>query len=148
MNNNTRIQNKPKTRLSVAWLLVVFLMFGMVLVPVSAAQDETEPAAAGTIVFQTVSGGPIYAVDPDGGNLRYLTDGMDPSLSPDGQQVAFTRWDGPQHGSLGSLWLVNIDGTGERMILDEVNQPKSPVWSPDGSRIALAMSRAAGWTMK
>ena len=92
-----------------------------------------------TLVFQTSSGGSIYAINPDGANLRYLTTGLDPAISPDGQWVAFTRWDNPQNGALGSLWVINIDGTGERMILEGLHQPKSPVWSADGSRIIVNM---------
>jgi Tol biopolymer transport system component len=91
-----------------------------------------------TIVFQTVSGGSIYTVDSDGSTLRYLTNGMDPALSPDGQQVAFTRWEGPEHGAFGSLWVINVDGSGERMILGDVRQPKAPAWSPDGGQIAIS----------
>jgi len=92
----------------------------------------------GTIVFQTASGGPIYAVNPDGTNLRYLTTGMDPAISPDGQQVAFTRWETSQDGALGSLWLIDIDGTGERVIHEYVYNPRAPVWSADGSQIAIS----------
>ncbi|MDH3675390.1 MAG: SH3 domain-containing protein [Anaerolineae bacterium] len=92
-----------------------------------------------TIVFQTASGGPIYAVAAGGDNLRYLTTGLDPILSPDGQTVAFTRWNTSQNGSLGSLWLINADGSGERMIHDNVRNPRTPVWSPDGSQIAIGM---------
>lgn len=102
--------------------------------PGAAARSE-----AGTLVFQTASGGPIYAIDADGANLRYLTTGLDPALSPDGQQVAFTRWDDTQHGALGSLWVINVDGSGERAILGEIHQPKAPVWSPDGTQIALGV---------
>ncbi len=93
-----------------------------------------------TLVFQTVSGGPIYAINPDGTNLRYLTTGIDPALSPDGQWVAFTRWDNPQIGALGSLWVINIDGSSERLLLEGIHQPKAPVWSPDGTQIILSMT--------
>jgi Tol biopolymer transport system component len=55
--------------------------------------------------------------------------------------VAFTRWDDTQHGAFGSLWVINVDGTGERAILGDVRQPKSPVWSPDGSQIAINMQQ-------
>jgi hypothetical protein len=97
------------------------------------------PALTGTIVFQTVSGGAIYAVNADGSNLRYLSSGMDPALSPDGQWVAFTRWDDTQNGALGSLWVINVDGSGERAILGEIHQPKAPTWSPDGTQIVISM---------
>ncbi|GAB4550608.1 MAG: hypothetical protein Kow0063_45070 [Anaerolineae bacterium] len=100
------------------------------------------PETGGTIVFQTASGGAIYAVDSDGSNLRYLTTGMDPALSPDGQWVAFTRWQDTQNGALGSLWVINVGtptGAGERMILGDIHQPKSPAWSPDGAQIAIGV---------
>ena len=97
------------------------------------------PSRAGIIVFQTASGGPIYAINADGTNLRYLTTGIDPALSPDGQQVAFTRWEGPGHGARGSVWVINLDGSGERVVLSDVNQPKAPVWSPDGTKLAISM---------
>jgi uncharacterized protein YraI len=117
---------------------------GAAYVRVSDATERVPELAApamsaSTIVFQTVSGGPIYAINADGTNLRYLTTGIDPDLSPDGQMVAFTRWDGSQHGAPGSLWVINLDGTGEREVLGEVSQPKAPVWSPDGTKIVISI---------
>jgi dipeptidyl aminopeptidase/acylaminoacyl peptidase len=97
------------------------------------------PSPQGTIVFQTASGGPIYAVNPDGTNLRYLTTGLDPVLSPDGRQLVFARWETSQDGALGSLWLINIDGTGERVIHENLFNPRAPVWSADGSKIVISM---------
>jgi len=111
---------------------------GAVFAPDAAAQGGSSDLT-GTIVFQTVSGGPIYAINADGSNLRYLATGMDPALSPDGQWVAFTRWDDTQHGATGSLWVINVDGSGERVIVGDVHQPKAPVWSPNGTQIAISM---------
>jgi hypothetical protein len=109
--------------------------------PESPGPSAAGANARGTIVVQTASGGPIYTVNADGSNLRYLTTGIDPALSPDGRWVAFTRWEGPQHGAPGSLWVINVDGTGERVILDNVHQPKAPVWSPDGTQIAVSVQQ-------
>jgi hypothetical protein len=91
------------------------------------------------IVFQVSSGGAIYAVNPDGTGLRYLTDGMDPALSPDGQWVAFTRWDGQQTAITGTLWVIKIDGTSQRKVMTGASQPKSPTWSADGTQIVIGM---------
>ena len=121
-------------------ILAVVMMLAMLVAPgVSQAADLTSGAAATTstaqrssghvIVFQFNSGGAIYAMDPNGKNLRYLTTGMDPALSPDGKQVAFTRWDGQDNGVTGSVWVINVDGTGERQVAAGANQPKSPTWS-------------------
>ena len=133
---------RPIGRRVGAALVVALLTGGVVLAPGASAQG------GGLLVFQAVSGGPIYAVNADGSplartgdyhNLRYLTTGMDPALSPDGQWVAFTRWDDTQSGALGSLWVIRVDGSGERAVLGEIHQPKSPTWSPDGTQIVVGM---------
>jgi TolB protein len=66
---------------------------------------------------------------------------MDPALSPDGQWVAFTRWNGQQSGITGSLWVINVNGSSERQIVSGVHQPKSPTWSADGQRIIMNMQQ-------
>lgn len=110
------------------------------------APVDTGPVSTGggTLVFQTASGGPIYAVNADGSNLRYLTTGLDPVISPDGKTVAFTRWDSPGFASLGSVWVINVDGSGERIITNVAGRPKSPTWSPDGQQIAFNMQLGGG----
>jgi TolB protein len=104
---------------------------------------KASPAArrGGVIVYQTSSGGPIYVVNADGSGLRRLTTGMDPILSPDGKQVAFTRWDSSGIGTLGSVWVINTDGTGEKVVHTGARQPKSPAWSPDGSKLVINMQQ-------
>lgn len=97
---------------------------------------EDRPVVASTLVFQRSSGGDILAINSDGTNLRYLTTGIDPSLSPDGQQVAFTRWPAGE-ASDGQVWVINLDGSGEREVHGFVKQPKGPEWSPDSTRLAI-----------
>ena len=77
------------------------------------------------------SGGDIYVVNADGTGLRRLTQGMDPSWSPDGTQVVFARWTEPW-----GMYLINADGTNERLLFSS-SVARSPVFSPDGSQIAF-----------
>ncbi|HEX9925631.1 MAG TPA: hypothetical protein VGD99_23445, partial [Anaerolineae bacterium] len=108
--------------------------------PSAASQVEigpsllpVRPIGESKIVVQRSSGGDILVINPDGTGLYRLTGGIDPALSPDGQTVAFTRWE----GETGSLWLIGIDGSNERSVLDFTKQAKGPEWSPDGSNIVI-----------
>lgn len=102
-----------------------------------AAVGETVAPVAGNgtgqIVFQTQSGGDIYIMNADGTGLRYVTSGIDPQLSPDGTQIAFTRWE-PRY----ELFVINSDGTNERALLQGWRQIKSPAWSADGSTLTFS----------
>ena len=58
-----------------------------------------------------------------------------PSLSPDGNQVAFS-WDGPREDNHDVY--VKLVGTGEPVRLTRApERDESPSWSPDGQRIAF-----------
>lgn len=100
----------------------------------ASAPMPTRAPGESHLVFQLSSGGDIMVINPDGSGLRRLTHGMDPAISPDGQWVAFTRWD---NAEMGSLWVIRIDGSQERMVLGEMRKAKGPEWSPDGTRIVL-----------
>jgi uncharacterized protein YgiM (DUF1202 family) len=127
------------------WIGVDFLQLGGVWAAMPQAPQPQAAAAAqapipapagppqGRLVIGLESGGDIMVVNADGSGLRRLTSGIDPALSPDGRTVAYTRWTGAD----GTLWLINVDGSGERVVPGETRQAKHPSWSPDGQQIVV-----------
>jgi len=76
----------------------------------------------------------LLRIDANGDNKTNLSgDTTMPnhaSLSPDGQQIAFTTWDGD-----GTLSVMNADGTNLHTVITNVNTHQTPRWSPDMNRL-------------
>ena len=84
----------------------------------------------------------LFVCAPDGSGLTALTatrpaDEDFPSWSPDGTQLAFTRYVTGFESSGGDLWIMEPDGSGERLLLGGPDDDAEPSWSPDGTRIAF-----------
>jgi uncharacterized protein YraI len=106
-------------------------------VPAVTVSSSAAPDLRGQLVFQSTNGGTIYVYDLQAGQVRELTGGFDPAISPDGSTVAFTRIGGEN-----GLYLIGIDGSNERKIYGGSENLRAPTWSPDGSLIAFV--RVAG----
>ncbi|HYF22738.1 MAG TPA: S41 family peptidase [Caulobacteraceae bacterium] len=57
----------------------------------------------------------------------------EPSLSPDGSEIAFA--------SGGDIWTVPAQGGVARLLVTDPATESRPLWSPDGSRLAFASNR-------
>jgi hypothetical protein len=100
------------------------------------AQTTPPGDPTGKLVFQTTFGGTFHAIKVDGTGLQPVTHGIDPVWSPDGQQIAFVRWEDPR-----GVWVVGANGAnvsgGERRVFDW-HETRWPSWSPDGEQIVFS----------
>ncbi len=113
---------------------------------VTGLPDITARSAAGpkklkdaiavfTRQFNLVDGG-LAVMNLDGSDRRPLPGGelgFEPSISPDGRRIAFSR-----NTDIGvtSIYVMNVDGTGTTEVARGLVFNPGPVWSPDGCRIA------------
>ncbi len=66
-----------------------------------------------------------------------------PRISPDGSQILFTRsWvDKMEDRTRSNIWIVDVAGTRVRELTHGNWRDSSPVWSPDGKKIAFLSDR-------
>lgn len=89
----------------------------------------------------------VWVMDADGSNARQVTTDagfdMTPAFSPDGQRIAFTRYN-TQSPTLGDdVMIVSAQG-GAVTRLALAGDQRTPAWSPDGHYIAISGSSVAG----
>ena len=76
----------------------------------------------------------IWSVPFGGGEPRLLADGDEPVMSPRSDVVAFVR--------SGQLFSVPVDGSAAaKPLFNARGSNDSPVWSPDGSKLAFVSNR-------
>src|SRR5215210_641094 len=80
----------------------------------------------------------IYVMNADGSCQTKLVggDASDPTWSPDGTKIAFSK---PRPGYLSSIYVMNADGSGDpkRATTKYLARDANPAWSPDGKKIAF-----------
>jgi dipeptidyl aminopeptidase/acylaminoacyl peptidase len=144
-----------RRRLLAATLLLAGSAFG---VPGRIAAQGPSPAEASAKLRLAAAAPAIRTPPAPARNLVALPDSVvarrkdytvtgelviDPAVSPDGTKVAFGRVL-PTVPSTTDLYVINIDGTGERLLLHGEAYHSNPSWSPDGSKIVFAQDLPSG----
>jgi len=110
----------------------------------SISDDGSKIAFTHSVYGDEHSSKEIFVVNSDGSGLTQLTDNPDddycvlssnPSISGDGSKIAFQRmsfktWDR-------GIFVINSDGTGEKMLTNHTTFDEHPSISDDGSKIAF-----------
>src|SRR5215468_6671417 len=101
--------------------------------PLAWSPDGTRIAYAS---WSSTSGFAVSVAKADGSGSSVVArdaswNAARPTWSPDGTQLAFTTTNDVD------IAVVNADGSGRRLLIQDSTQDKSPSWSPDGSRIAF-----------
>ena len=102
----------------------------------------------------------LYLMNADGSDLRQLAEGLEvqsvyfgPNLSwsPDGTRMAYATTIGGGGGRRQQIWTASLDGSTPSLLFEagsarsaDFGSAVSPVWSPDGERIAFESATTDG----
>jgi len=100
-------------------------------------------SSAGVLVYARAAAFPsrLLWLDRQGrqiGSVGEPGDYYSPRLSPDGRRVAVTMADAAAHRS---IWVYDFARGARTLFRAQASSDESPVWSPDGSRVAFASER-------
>ena len=98
---------------------------------------DTTVQMGDTVVAQT---GDIIVLSSGGGTPRCVScdpdDDRAPAWSPDGSRIAFLRVRSGHFFTGTDLLVMAPDGSGKQLLLENVHGP--PIWSPDGTQLAIS----------
>ena len=124
-----------KTTLPILKNSLYFLVTGLLFASLNSVR-----AVEDTIVFS--SKGNIYIMTVNRTNLIEVTQGSNPSWSPDGTKIAFSFGLGRFRGDVTDIYTVDATGKNRLNLTQGRHKGNAlPSWSPDGTKIAFVSNR-------
>lgn len=102
------------------------------------------------IVYESYQEGnwDLFTMRADGSDRQSLThtpnvNELCPHVSPDGSKICFSVDEGTGESTVRSVWCMNVDGTGRRLV---ARGAREPFWTADGLSIAFLHSESEKFT--
>jgi Tol biopolymer transport system component/type II secretory pathway pseudopilin PulG len=102
------------------------------------------------VIDKTSAPKSVVSVNTDGTDLQTLTTtGSGSAVSPDGRKLA---WINDEDGGYNQIWIMNLDGTGKKQMVDLGGSKGSLYWSGDGTHLLFIILTLPGrdtiWSVK
>jgi Tol biopolymer transport system component len=115
-------------------LIVAGVLLACAVALLALSEKKAQAAFPGKNGKIAYVGGVIYTINVGGGDKTKVTEGGEPSYSPDGKRIAYTRYDG--HDA--EIYTIKVGGGGKIKVTNNNTIDFNPTYSPDGKRIAFA----------
>lgn len=86
----------------------------------------------------------IWLKNIETGELKMLGEGSFPVISPDGDEIAFVKYDLNKRktAETGTIWIMSIEGDSPKQLTDnQVGYATHPNWSPNGDKIIFQLTK-------
>lgn len=92
----------------------------------------------------TVTKNQIWLKNIETGEIKMLGEGSFPTISPDGTEIAFVKYDlnKKKTKETGTIWIMSIEGDSPKQLTDnQIGYATHPNWSPDGEKIVFNLTK-------
>lgn len=90
----------------------------------------------------SVTNNQIWLKNIETGELKMLGEGSFPSFSPDGNEIAFVKYEINKGKEIGTIWTMSIDGDSPKQLTDnQMGYATQPNWNPSGDNIVFNLTK-------